>query len=101
MSLEDRVRKAIGAGKNVIVTSLIEQALGPKSGLLRVREEDQEQLGAMQIYRGVIAFFRNAAGHNLIDCYTQEDAPRFVVFVGLLLTMAGQVSYNNLGGSGA
>jgi len=39
-----------------------------------------------------MAFFRNAAGHNLIDSYTQEDALRFVVFVDLLLAMISKVS---------
>ena len=89
--LEDRVRKAIGAGKNVIGTSLMERAFG-KNGPLRLSDEDQEQLGAMLVYRGVMAFFRNAAGHNLIDTYSQEDALRFVVFVDLLLAMVGRIS---------
>ena len=35
---------------------------------------------------------RNAAGHNLIDTYSQEDALRFVVFVDLLLAMVGRIS---------
>jgi hypothetical protein len=35
---------------------------------------------------------RNAAGHNLIDTYSQEDALRFVVFVDLLLGMVGKIS---------
>jgi hypothetical protein len=51
----------------------------------------------MQIYRGVMAFFRNAAGHNVIDSYTQEDALRFVVFVDLLLTMVGRVAQGRHG----
>lgn len=89
--LEDRVRKVIGAGKNVVGTSLMEMTFG-KNGLLRLSDEDQEQIGAMQVYRGVMAFFRNAAGHNLIDSYTQEDALRFVVFVDLLLAMVGRAS---------
>jgi uncharacterized protein (TIGR02391 family) len=89
--LEDRVRKAIGADKNVVGTSLMERAFGPKNRLLRLSEQDQEQLGAMQLYRGVMAFFRNAAGHNLVDSYTREDALRFVVFVDLLLAMVGRI----------
>ena len=84
--LEDRVRKATGANKSVVGTSLIERAFG-KNGPLRLSDEDQEQTGAMQIYRGVMAFFRNAAGHNVVDSYTQDDALRFVVFVDLLLAM--------------
>jgi uncharacterized protein (TIGR02391 family) len=90
--LEDRVRKAIGAGKNVVGTSLMERAFGPKTGLLRLSDQDQEQLGAMQIYRGIMAFFRNAAGHNLVDYYTREDALRFVVSVDLLLAMVDRTS---------
>jgi uncharacterized protein (TIGR02391 family) len=89
--LEDRIRKAIGAGKNVVGTSLMERAFG-KNGPLRLSDEDQEQIGAMQVYRGVMAFFRNAAGHNIIDTYSQEDALRFVVFVDLLLAMVGKIS---------
>jgi hypothetical protein len=46
----------------------------------------------MQIYRGVMAFFRNTAGHNLIETYDQEDALRFVILVDLLLTTLGKVS---------
>lgn len=99
--LEDRVRKAIGAGKEVVGVSLMERAFGPKSGLLRLSDEDQEQLGAMHVYRGVMAFFRNAAGHNLIDSYTQEEALRFVVFVDLLLSMVGKVTGQRRGDGGA
>ncbi len=88
--LEDRVRKAMGEGKGVVGTSLMERAFGPRNGPLRLSDEDQEQLGAMHVYRGVMAFFRNAAGHNVVDSYSQEDALRFVVFVDLLLSMVGK-----------
>lgn len=89
--LEDRVRKAIGAGKGIVGVSLMQRAFG-KNGPLRLSEHDQEQVGVMQIYGGVMGFFRNAAGHNLIDSYTQEDALRFVIFVDLLLAMVSKVS---------
>jgi uncharacterized protein (TIGR02391 family) len=91
--LENRVRKAIGAGKSLYGVSLMERAFG-KSGLLKLSDEEQEQVGAMQIYRGVMAFFRNAAGHNLIDSYDQEDALRFVVLVDLLLKTLSEASVN-------
>jgi uncharacterized protein (TIGR02391 family) len=76
--LEDRVRKATGADKNVVGVSLMQKAFG-KNGPLRLSERDREQVGAMQIYSGVMAFFRNAAGHNVVDSYTQDDALRFLV----------------------
>ena len=90
--LENRVRTAIGADKSVIGTALMEQAFSPKKGPLRLSDHDQEQLGAMQIYRGIMAFFRNAAGHSLIDNYGQEDALRFVILVDLLLKTIGEAS---------
>jgi uncharacterized protein (TIGR02391 family) len=90
--LEDRVRKAIGAGKDVVGVSLMQKAFSPNKNVLRLSEHDKEQVGAMNIYSGVMAFFRNAAGHNLIDTYSQEDALRFVVFVDLLLAMVGRIS---------
>ncbi len=99
--LEDRVRKTLGAGKDVLGVSLMEQAFSPKKGPLRLSEHEKEQVGAMQIYRGVMAFFRNAAGHNLVESYTQEDALRFVVFVDLLLGMVGKVAEQRRDDGGA
>ena len=72
----------------------MEIAFSPKKPVLRFSELEQEQLGVMQLYRGTIAFFRNTAGHHLIDTYTQIDALRFVVWVDLLLAMLKTVSGN-------
>lgn len=83
--LENRVRVAIGADKDVVGTTLMERAFSAKSGLLQLSRLDQEQVGAMQLYRGVMAFFRNDAGHHLIDTYSQEDALRLVAWIDLLL----------------
>lgn len=85
--LENRVRSAIGAGADVTGVPLMERAFSPKGGPLRLSDLDQEQLGAMGMYRGIMAFFRNAAGHRLVEAYNQEDALRFVSFVDLLLKM--------------
>lgn len=85
--LEDRVRTAISADKSVVGTALMEAAFGPRAGPLRLSGSDQEQRGAMELYRGVMAFFRNTAGHNVIETYNQDDAVRFVVLIDLLLGM--------------
>lgn len=85
--LEDRVRQAANATKTLVGVSLMEQAFGPKDGPLRLSDVSQEQVGAMQIYRGIMAYARNPAGHNLTDRYSQLDAMRFVGFVDLLLSM--------------
>ena len=85
--LEDRVRKAAGFGKDRVGTGLMQSAFDAKSGPLQLSDHEQEQVGYMNIYSGVIAAYRNAAGHNVIDTYTQEDALRFVSMVDLLLEM--------------
>jgi len=83
--LEDRVRTVVGANKGVIGVSLMENAFGAR-GPLQLSTQDQEQVGAMQLYRGTMAFFRNSAGHHLVDI-TRDDARRFVAWVDLLLAM--------------
>lgn len=86
--LENRVRTAIGADSTQVGSALMEQAFSPKNDrAIRLSDVEQEQVGAMQFYRGTMAFFRNAAGHRLIASYTQEDALRFVAWVDLLLRM--------------
>ena len=47
--LEDRVWKAIGEGKSVVGTSLMERAFG-KNGPLRLSDENQEQIGASYVW---------------------------------------------------
>jgi len=86
--LEHRVRQAIGADSHLFGTALMEQAFNPKSGVLRLSTYEPEQRGAMQLYLGVMGFFRNSTGHQIAnDTYTQHDALRFVLWVDVLLTM--------------
>jgi uncharacterized protein (TIGR02391 family) len=90
--LENRVRVAIRANKELVGTALMENAFGPRNGPLRFSNIDQEQRGLMEIYRGIMAFFRNTTGHNLIDTYSQDDALRFVAWIDLLLKMVTIIS---------
>jgi uncharacterized protein (TIGR02391 family) len=84
--LEDRVRKLAKTPSNVIGTALMEQAFGPANGRLRLRTDDNEQRGAMELFRGTVAYFRNETGHRLVADYDRDDALEFVGFVDLLLT---------------
>jgi hypothetical protein len=54
--LENRVRQATNATKSLVGVSLMEQAFSPKAGPLRLSDVPQEQVGAMQIYRGIMAY---------------------------------------------
>jgi len=88
--LEDRVRTVVGANKDVTGIPLMERAFSPKGGPLQLSGLEQEQLGAMQLYRGMMAFFRNDAGHHVTDTYSRDDALRFVGWVDFLLAMVAK-----------
>jgi uncharacterized protein (TIGR02391 family) len=90
--LEDRVRSTIGSRDQLTGVPLMELAFSPNSGPLQFSQIHQEQLGAMQLYRSIMAFFRNTAGHHLIDTYSQDDALRFVAWIDLLLAMLNRVA---------
>ena len=55
--LEDRVWKAIGEGKSVVGTSLMERAFG-KNGPLRLSDENQEQIGASYVWYCMLSHSR-------------------------------------------
>jgi uncharacterized protein (TIGR02391 family) len=84
--LEARVREAIGGGSATGVP-LMELAFSPEAPRLRLSTDKKEQLGAMQLYRGTMAFFRNPVGHQLNPAFTRDDAARFVAMVDLLLAL--------------
>jgi uncharacterized protein (TIGR02391 family) len=86
--LEHRVRSLAKADATVTAVPLMEQAFSPKDGPLPLSPIPQEQLGAMQIYRGMMAFFRNSTGHHIVDSWSRDDAVRFVGWVDLLLKLA-------------
>lgn len=93
--LEDRVRSVSGADKTDIGSDLMAKAFRPNGGLLRLSSIPAEQVGAMELYRGTMSFFRNATGHHLVDTWTQEDAARFIGWIDLLLKILGQAEPSN------
>lgn len=88
--LETRVRAAIGAPDDVIGTALMERAFSAKSPLLRLSRSEAEQLGALQMYRGVMAYYRNPTGHRLHDDFDRDDALRIVAWIDHLLVLMGR-----------
>lgn len=88
--LEDRVRTVAGADRSLTGTALMETVFSARRPVLRLATHEGEQRGAMELYRGVMAFFRNPTGHALADAHTREHALRIVVAVDLLLTLVGR-----------
>lgn len=89
VALEDRVRAAIGGPPDLIGTALMERAFGA-NGPLKMSAVAAEQLGAMQMFRGLVAFYRNPSGHRLRDDVDRDQAVRLVVWIDLLLALVGE-----------
>lgn len=88
--LEDRVRAAIGAPNHLVGIQLMQRAFSARAPHLRLSDELPEQVGAMEMYSGTIAFFRNSTGHRIVPSYTREDAIHFLMWIDLLLKMVGE-----------
>jgi uncharacterized protein (TIGR02391 family) len=88
--LEDRVRTEANLDNNIYGAKLMVQAFGQNAPRLIFSNENSEQQGAMNIYHGIMGFFRNAAGHRVVPDFSQEDALRFVAFIDLLLDMVAK-----------
>lgn len=93
--LEDRVRKAASYGKSQVGVALMQSVFSPKNPVLRLSAHEQEQQGAMNIFAGVMGFFRNDAGHNLVESYSQDDVVRLVAMVALLLKLVADTTAAN------
>jgi uncharacterized protein (TIGR02391 family) len=83
--LEDRVRKLVGAPNALIGTRLMDSALWGSSRELRLSDHDGEQEGAWQMYRGLMAFYRNPVGHRLHDDLDRTEALHVVSWIDHLL----------------
>lgn len=83
--LEDRVRERTAGQADQIGTSLMEWAFAADAPQVRLAEHRQEQRGAMEIYRGVIGFYRNGTGHRLRDDFDPDEAIRIVRWIDHLL----------------
>lgn len=82
--LEDRVRKHIGGTDADYGTSLMEKAFGGNQPRIRLAAGN-EQRGAMEIYRGVIAHYKNGTGHRLRYDFDPNEALRIVKWIDHLL----------------
>jgi uncharacterized protein (TIGR02391 family) len=84
--LEDRVRSAANLPAALTGGPVMQKAFGT-SGPLQLRSERNEQVGAMQLYSGIIAFVRNVAGHHLSNTDTAVETIQIIVFIDWLLSL--------------
>ncbi len=96
--LEHRVRELAGKGKDVVGADLMQTAFGPKNPILRLSDIEEEQRGAMFLYAGIMKFYRNSAGHNIIGTIGELDALQVVGFVDALLRLLDKPASADDGG---
>jgi uncharacterized protein (TIGR02391 family) len=83
--LEDRVRKLTKAPNALIGTRLMESTFWGKDIKFRLSDHDGEQEGVLQMYRGLMAFYRNPVGHRLHDDLDRQEALHVVAWIDHLL----------------
>lgn len=71
--LENRVRRLTGISAESAVP-LIQQAFSAKKPVIRMSDHENEQLGAMELYTGMMRLFRNGVGHRLDSSITHSQA---------------------------
>lgn len=84
---EHRIRKAAGLGAQYYGVGLVDKALGPRDGVLDFGGLQPEREGIHQLYRGVMAFFKNPTSHRIIEDYDVTRARQVVGLVDLLLQL--------------
>lgn len=83
--LENRIRTQADPNLKEIGVKLVDKTLNPKSGLLILEGEPNEQEGFYQLYRGVMLSFRDETHHKIVERFTREDALKTLAFIDILL----------------
>jgi hypothetical protein len=88
--LDDRLKKLSGIRANP--SELAARVLHPRSAILRVSQDQDEQEGFFLIVKGLFQTFRNPVHHELSDKFTVQDALRFCGFVDSLLAVLAKAN---------
>jgi len=54
--------------------------------------EESEQRGAMEMYAGLMSYYRNPAAHRIRDDLDKDEVTRIVSWVDHLLTLVGRAT---------
>lgn len=65
-------------------TALMNQAFSSKNPIIRIADNDTEQLGWMQLYVGAIQALRNPRAHHLEHTTTREEAIEWLHFLSAI-----------------
>lgn len=97
-AIEMVVRRAIGAGNEVLGKDLMAKAFNPRDGVLR--DEDElvaEQESLMYLYMGAIGRFKNPPSHREVYFTHPSEAVEAIQFASLLMRIANDREAQHLG----
>lgn len=83
--LERHIADAIGETQ-LVGTKLVDKAMAPGTGILKLREHPAEQEGVYQTVRGLFLLLRNPSAHRFVH-YIPEEAEAILRFVNFLLEL--------------
>jgi uncharacterized protein (TIGR02391 family) len=87
-TIEDEIRRLIGAAEESLGTSLIADALAPgKNPPLILSTVTAEQEGVHSLFRGVIAWLKNPRSHRYLDTDNRTAAFEVLAFASYLMRM--------------
>jgi uncharacterized protein (TIGR02391 family) len=88
--LEARIRDTSGAPpSHRSGVTLMKFAFG-KPVQLRLSDDDNEQLGALEMFTGLMTYYRNPAAHRIRDDLDKREVIRIVTWIDHLLTLVGR-----------
>jgi len=90
--LDERLKRLGHISGKMNPAALVAKVLHPSTGTLIVSQHDDERQGFFDIFKGLMAAFRNPSHHSLNDKLTREDALRFCGFIDAMLTILNQAS---------
>jgi site-specific recombinase XerD len=84
--LEDRVRERSGGAAGLIGNDLMTWAFDGPKPRIPLADHPTEQWGALNVYRGMAAFYRNGTAHRVrAEDFDPDEAARIVAWVDHLL----------------
>jgi uncharacterized protein (TIGR02391 family) len=87
-TIEDEIRRLIGADENLLGTSLVSEALARKpSPPLLFSPIVAEQEGAHFLFRGAIGWLKNPRSHRYLDTDDRTAAFEAIAFASFLMRM--------------
>ena len=89
--LEARVRDAASAPAHLRSgVQLMKFAFGGEAPPLRLSGDASEQRGALEMYAGLMSYYRNPAAHRIRDDLDKKEVMRIVSWIDHLLTLIGR-----------